>query len=212
MKSKIMLIIVYCLCGSALALAQDKLPRDVTSSEIPGVIAAGMKWQQVWQGLDNADSVIGTSDGGVLFAQEQPNTIRKLDKNDYDSAYVKNTEGTGSIWIDSKGRIVATQKTCTDPGRGDLPCNTPPKIGIVYPEKGRKVLVASVQGKPLRRPSEAISDKKDTVYFTDGEAYYLKPGGQPILIGQNLRAGGIMLSPDEKTLYIGSGPTIFAFE
>ena len=32
------------------------------------------------------------------------------------------------------------------------------------------------------------------------------------MIGDNLRAGGIMLSPDEKTFYVGSGGTIYAFD
>ena len=78
MKSKIsslifagiwLLISVYGQRG-----AQEQFPRDVTVTEIPRVIAAGAKWQQVWQGLDNADGI-------VIFAQEQPSTVRKLDKN-----------------------------------------------------------------------------------------------------------------------------------
>ncbi len=216
MKSKMkILFIVSCILQTALAFgqapAQQRLPREVTVTEIPGVIAAGAKWQQVWQGMDNADGIIGTPDGGVLFAQEQPNTVRKLDKNDFDSAYVKNTEGAGSLFIDSKGRIIATQKTCTDPGRG-VPCTVPPKIGIVYPEKERKALVDNIQGKPLARPSEAIVDKKGAIYFTDDGPYYVKPGGKAMPIGNNMRASGIMLSPDEKTLYIGSGAVVFAFD
>src|SRR5688500_1800498 len=121
MKSKVVFVILSCILPATFVFGQApqqrQLPREVTVTEIPGVIAAGAKWQQVWQGMDNADGVIGTSDGGVLFAQEQPHTIRKLDKNDYDSAYVKNTEGAGGIFIDHQGRILAAQKTCTDPGR-----------------------------------------------------------------------------------------------
>lgn len=222
MRPKTLFVIVWLIGMTAFAVAQapapqqaraeERLPREVTVKEIPGVIAAGAKWQQVWQGTDNADGVIGTPDGGVLFAQEQPNTIRKLDKNDYDSAYVKDTHGAGGIAIDYQGRIIAAQKTCTDPGRANLPCSEPTKIGIIYPEKDRKVLVDNYQGKPLTRPSEAIVDKRGNVYFTDGAPYYFKPGGQAIKIGDNIRASGIMLSPDEKTLYIGSGPGVLAFD
>ena len=99
MKSKTTIVLVWCIFQAAFALGQEKLPREAAVTAVPGVIAAGAKWQQVWQGSDNADGIIGTPDGGVLFAQEQPNTIRKLDKNDYDSAYVKNTEGAGSVFI-----------------------------------------------------------------------------------------------------------------
>src|SRR5688572_10919461 len=203
MKSRISFVIVLCIFQSTIVFGQERVPREVSVAGIPGVIAAGAKWQQVWQGTDNADSVLGLPDGSVLFAQEQPSTIRKLDKNDYDSAYIKNTEGAGSLFIDSKGRIIAAQKTCTDPGRSNLPCTVPTKIGIIYPENERKTLVDNIDGKPLERPSEALADKRGNIYFTDNGPYYMKPGGKAMAIGNNLRASGIMLSPDEKTLYIG---------
>ena len=217
MKCKILSLILPVLSVSAWVYgqrgAQEQFPREVTVTEIPGVIAAGARWQQVWQGLDNADGLLGLPDGSVIFAQEQPSTVRKLDKNDYDSAYVKDTHGAGSLFVDSKGRIIAPQKTCTDPGRANLPCNEPTKIAVIYPEKERKVLVDSALGKPLKRPSEAQVDQKGNIYFTDGIAYYVKAsGGEAVAIGDNLRAGGIMLSPDEKTLYIGSGAVIHAFD
>ena len=211
------MMIVALLSASAVAMAQapaaqEKLPREVTITEIPGVIAAGAKWQWVWQGLDNADGIVGMPDGGLLFAQEQANTIRKLDKNDYDAAYVKDTHGAGSVSIDSKGRLVAAQRTCTDPGRSNLPCNEPTKISIVYPEKDRKLLVDNYQGKSLGRLSEAIVGKNDIVYFIAREAYYVKPGGQAVLVAENVRASGLMLSPDEKTLYVGNGTGVLAFD
>jgi len=222
MKSKMSFVIAWCICLMALAFgqpapqqaarAQEKLPREVTVTGIPGVIAAGAKWQQVWQGTNNADGIVGTPDGGLLFAQEQASTIRKLDKNDYDSAHVKDTHGAGSVAIDSQGRLVAAQRTCTDPGRSNLPCSEPTKVAIIYPEKERKVLADNFQGKPLGRLSEAIVDKKGNVYFIAGAAYYVKPGGQVVSVGENIRASGIMLSPDERTLYVGNGGAILAFD
>ncbi len=223
MRLKTVFVILWCMGASALALGQErpqqqppqtqeKLPREVTVTEIPGVIAAGAKWQQVWQGTDNADGIVGTSDGGLLFAQEQANTIRKLDKNDYDSAYVKDTHGAGSAAIDSQGRVIAAQRTCTDPGRAPLPCSEPTKVAIVYPVKDRKVLADNFQGKPLGRISEAIVDKKGTAYFISGGAYYAKPGGPVMSVGDNIRASGIMLSPDEKRFYVGNGAGVLVFD
>jgi gluconolactonase len=215
MKSKTMLMIMWGIwlpvAGFGQAPAQQ-FPREVTITAIPGVIAAGAKWQQVWQGTDNADGIVATPDGGLLFAQEQANTIRKLDKNDYDSAYVKDTHGTGSVAIDSQGRLVAAQRTCTDPGRANLPCTEPTKIAIIYPEKDKKVLADNFQGKPFGRLSEAIVGKNGNVYFIAGGAYYVKPGGQAMSIGENPRASGLMISPDEKTLYVGNGSGVLAFE
>jgi gluconolactonase len=222
MNAKTWVVLVWCIFGSIVAFPRaaqeegvrtpESVARRVTITEIPGVIAPGARWEHVWQGLDNADGIVGMPDGSVLFAQEQASIIRKLDLEDYDSAFVKNTEGAGAVTIDYRGRLVAAQKTCTDPGRGALPCETPTKIGIVYPEHERRVIVDTYAGKPLTRPSEAVVDKNDTVYFTDDRPYYIKPGGEAIRISDTIRASGIMLSPDERILYVGSGSVIFTFD
>ena len=51
-------------------------------TEIPGVIAAGAKWTEVWHDDgNNADGIIATKDGGVMFAQNDESRIVKIDKN-----------------------------------------------------------------------------------------------------------------------------------
>ena len=188
------------------------MPREVVITAIPGVIAAGAKWQLAWQGTDNADGILGTADGGLLFAQEQPSVIRKLDTNDRDSAFVRDTHGAGSVTMDSQGRIIAVQRTCTDPGRGNAPCEEPTKVAIIYPEKERKTLADNFQGKPLGRLNDLVVDKKGTVYFTVGGAFYVKAGGPVMSLGDNIRSNGIMLSPDEATLYVTNGGGVLAFD
>jgi gluconolactonase len=213
MRTKTIFLIVACLCYcAALVLAQELVPREATVKEIPGVIAAGAKWLQVWHGTDNADGIAGTADGGLLFAQEQPSVIRKLDANGKDAVYVTNTHGAGAVAIDAKGRILAVQRTCTDPGRGNAPCAEPTAVAIIYPEKDRKILANSFEGKPLGRLNDLVVDKKGTVYFTVGGAYYVKLGGSVSSLGDNIRSNGIMLSPDEKTLYATNGGAVLAFD
>jgi gluconolactonase len=73
-------------------------------------------------------------------------------------------------------------------------------------------LADSFAGKGLGRVNDLIADKKGGAYFTSGGAFYLSPSGQVSTIGENLRTNGIMLSPDEKTLYITNGPVIAAFD
>ena len=217
MTSKSILLIVWSLCAiiSLPAQTPETLPRPVSIKPIPGVIADA-KWQQVWQGADNADGLAGTSDGGVLFAQEQPGIIRKLDRNDKDSVYVKDTHGAGSVAIDSRGRVLAVQRTCTDPNPARLaangPCSEPTKIAVIYPEKERKILADNFEGKPLGRLNDLVVDKKGAVYFTVGGAYYVRAGGPVVSLGDNIRSNGIMLSPDERTLYVTNGGSILAFD
>lgn len=216
MKSKGVLTIACCLSASALALsqppAQERLLREVTVMAIPGVVAGQSKWRLVWQGFDNADGIVGTADGGLLFAQEQPNRVRKLDKKGRDSIYLENTHGAGALAIDARGRILAVERTCTDPGRAStLPaCVEPTVVGVLAPE--RKVLADSFQGKPLGRLNDLMADRKGRVYFTVGGAYYFDPGGPVRSLGDNIRSNGIMLSPDEKTLYVTNGTVILAFD
>jgi gluconolactonase len=187
--------------------------REVTVTAIPGVIAAGTKWQLAWDGTNNADGITGMPDGSLLFAQEQPNTIRKLDTRDYDSAFVKDTHGAGSVAVDSQGRLIAVQRTCTDPGRGNLPCSETPKISIIYPEKDRKVLTDNYKGKPFARPNDLVVGRNGVVYFTAVGAFYVRPGGQAMAIAEdNIRTNGIILSPDEKTLYVTNGGVVVAFD
>jgi len=189
-------------------------PPEVTATEIPGVIAAGAKWTLVWQGNANADGIVGTDDGGLLFAQEQLDQVSKLDKNGKYSAYLKNAHGPGAVSIGPKNRIVVVERTCTDPGghKGGKPadCTDPTGIAALTPE--RRVLANSYNGKGLGRVNDLIADKKGGVYFTSGGAYYISPSGQVSTVGENLRTNGITLSPDEKTLYITNGPVIAAFD
>jgi gluconolactonase len=211
MKSKRLLVLVWGFCAPLYVHSQA---RDVTVTGIPDVIAAGAKWQVAWQGTDNADGIVGTPDGGLLFAQEQPSVIRKLDRDDNHSVYVQDTHGAGSVAIDAQGRIIAVQRTCTDPGRPSTspPCSEPTAIAIIHPEKERAVLADNFEGKPLGRLNDLVVDKNGTVYFTVGGAYYVRRGGRVVSLGDNIRSNGIMLSRDEKTLYVTNGGTILAFD
>lgn len=64
----------------------------------PGVVAAGAKWELVWAGFQTADGIVGTPDGGVLFAQEQSDSIRKLDVNGKEFIYMSDAHGPGFRW------------------------------------------------------------------------------------------------------------------
>src|SRR5580704_1241991 len=145
-----------CFLGSVLA-AQPRAPgfpqpepeRQVSIAEIPGVVAAAAKWTPAWQGANNADGIIGTEDGGLLFAQEQPSRISKLDQHDKVSVYIEDTHGAGAVAIDSKGRILVVERTCTDPGRRPAQCAEPTAVAVLAPE--RKILADNVGGKSLGR-------------------------------------------------------------
>jgi len=213
------LVFVFVLAAAVVTTAaqqrgggQSQPPRDVTISPIPGVVAAGAVWTIAWQGTDNADGIVGTNDGGLLFAQEQPNRVSKLDGADHASVLLSDTHGAGALSIDGAGRIVAVQRTCTDPGRGAAagPCTEPTAIAELSP--ARKVLIDNNNGQPLGRLNDLIAAKSGNIYFTSGGAYRLDREGHVTSLGENIRANGIMLSRDERVLYVTNGNAILAFD
>jgi gluconolactonase len=210
----VVLPLLIVLTRPALAQRGGERPlgaREVRVTAIPYVVAAGAAWTIAWQGTDNADGIVGTPDGGLLFAQEQPSQVSKLDVNDRVSVFLRDTHGAGALTIDTGGRIIAVERTCTDPGRrSPEPCTEPTSIGYLTPE--RRTLANSVDGKPLGRLNDLVADRKGGVYFTVGAVYYASSAGRVTSLGDNLRTNGIILSRDERTLYVTNGNVIVAFD
>jgi gluconolactonase len=201
------------LVGAQRASQRPQAARDVQVVGIPGVVAAGAVWTIAWQGTDNADGIVGTADGGLLFAQEQPSQVSKLDTNDRASVFLRDTHGAGALTMDAAGRIIAVERTCTDPGRRSAePCREPTAISYLTPE--HKTAANNFDGKPLGRLNDLVADRNGGVYFTVGGAYYVNAsrGGRVMSFGGDLRANGIILSRDERILYVTNGPVIVAFD
>jgi len=181
---------------------------------IPGVIEGGTKWQLIWADFKTADGIVGTPDGGVIFAQEQSDTIRKLDVNDKEFVYLTDTHGAGSVSMDPQGRVYAVQRTCTDSARPFYQsCPELPMISVLAPE--RRMLANSFSdGKPLGRLNDLVADGKGGAYFTVGGAYYVSPSGVVRTVAEpdSIRSNGIMLSPDGLTLYVTNNTSVVAFD
>lgn len=202
---------VLCLAGLADAAAQDAIPRDVVVQAIADVVAAGEQWQLVWQGTNNADGIVASSDGGLLFAQEQPRLVGKLDAAGNYSIYLSDTRGVGSLSMDRQGRLWGVERSCTDPGRrtgGN--CTEPTAVAIIAPE--RRTFADSYNGAPLGRLNDLIADGRGGAYFTVGGAYYVDARGRVSSFGEGLRTNGIMLSRDERTLYVTNREVVVAFD
>jgi gluconolactonase len=219
MSPTIRLVPIFVILAFQLAaqrtFSQPPPAREVTVTAIPGVIEAGAKWSLVWQGSENADGIVGTKDGGLLFAQEQNNHVMKLDKKGKVSIFLS-AHGPGAVAIGPpQDRILVVERTCTDPGGMPDLCKEPTGIAALTP--ARTLLANGIDGKELGRLNDLVADKKGGVYFTNGPqpgggAFYLSPKGQMSAIGENLRTNGIMLSTNGKTLYVTNGPAIAAFD
>jgi len=157
-NATVMLSVLLAQAVSAQALLPGE--REAAVTAIPGVVAAGAKWELIWADFKTADGIVGTADGGVMFAQEQTDTIRKLTPDGKEYTVIPDTRGAGSISIDAQGRLYAAERTCTEPLNRDLGgCNELTKITQYLPE--RRVLANSfVSGATLGRVNDVMADGK----------------------------------------------------
>jgi gluconolactonase len=149
----------------------------------------------------------------VLFAQEQTDTIRKIDVNGREHVYIAQTRGAGSVSLDSQGRLFAVERTCTEPLNTFLAgCQELTMVGILAPER-RMLANSFADGTPLGRLNDLIADGKGGAYFTVGGAYHVNADGVVGTVAdQDLRSNGIMLSPDGRTLYVTNVTSVLAFD
>jgi gluconolactonase len=201
--------------------AQQPPATDTVAPAIPGVVAAGAKVQAIKDGFQGTEGPIALPDGSLIFTETNANRITKIDKDNNVSTFLENTNGSNGLAFDTKGRLISVQTT---PGQT--------KIGVLYPKGSEAVLTDSYEGKPYGRPNDLVVDKKGGVYFTEpgpnptpGAApsspplppavYYVAPGGRAIKIADGIeRPNGILLSRDEKTLYVNNtnGEYLLAFD
>ena len=172
-------------------------------TEIPGVIAAGRQWKFVWQEVgNNGDGIVGTSDGGLLLAQNDNSKVVKLDAAGKPSVVYSDTHTGGALSMNSKGALFVAARGLHS--------------AVMQLTPQRKVLADSYQGDPLDCIggvlNDLTADSKGGVYFTMGGLFYASPKGVVTKYGESLGTNGIILSPNEKTLYVTNGMTLAAFD
>jgi gluconolactonase len=176
--------------------------RDYTVQAIPGVIAAGQKWTFHWQEAgNNGDGIIGTNDGALLLAQNDNSQVLRLDKDGKTSVAYRDTHTGGALAINKKGAVFIVER--------GLRAN----VTQLAPQK--KVLASTYNGDPLDCVGGVINDltadSKGGVYYTMGGVYHASAAGVVSKYG-DVNPNGIVLSADEKTLYVTNGPTVAAFD
>jgi gluconolactonase len=188
--------------------------REAVVTAIPGIIAAGATWELVWADFETADGIVGTADGGVLFAQEQTDTVRRLDAAGKEYVYVTETRGAGSISLDAQGRLFAAQRTCTDTARPfSAACAEPPMISQLLPE--RRMLASSFpDGRPFTRVNDVMADGRGGAFFTAGGLFHVSAAGvaTTVAAADSIRANGLMLSGDGRVIYVTNNTEVIAFD
>jgi len=195
---------------------------DTVAPDIPGVVAGGTRVQVIKEGFRGTEGPIALPDGTLIFTETQVSQLTRIDQDGNTSTFLENTNGSNGLAFDAKGRLISVQTT---PGQT--------RIGVIYPKGSEAVLADNYEGKPFGRPNDLVVDKKGGVYFTDpgvtappnapppstpplpAAVYYIPPGGKAIRVADGItRPNGILLSTDEKILYVNntSGEYLLAFD
>jgi sugar lactone lactonase YvrE len=177
------------------------------SEAIPGVIAAGQTWKVVWSWEgNNVDGLIAGTGRTVLYANNDASNVMQLDPATGLATVLYSDTNTGGALSRSKnGALFLAVR-----GLGS---------GIQQLEPQRKMLASSFNGEPLECVggvmNDLVADARGGVYFavTGGGLLYANPEGVVSQYGEDVSFGnGIILSPDEKTLYVTNGPVVVAFD
>jgi gluconolactonase len=208
----------WCLAGSMLAFAQSPAPApsvaETTAPGIPDVVAAGTRVRVIhtWEPTLGGEAPIAMPDGTLLYSQQDEHKIIKIDRDGKSSVYLDTTPNQVlGLAYDVKGRLIAAN-------RGE-------PNGLLALAPARAVLAEAFDSHAFASPNDLVVDRKGGVYFTDnvsekvkGKAadnsveavYYVRPDGHVLRVTETpAKPNGIQLSPDEKVLYVDSGPASF---
>lgn len=178
-------------------------PASFAATSIPGVVAAGTKIELVKAGLGRTEGPVAMQDGSMLVSSA--NSILKVDLSGNVSTFIENSNQTNAMGWDQQGRLLSVQRA-----RGNE------KVGVLYPSEQVTTLADKYQGQPFASLNDLALDKRGGIYFTDTKGiYYLPPGGSVTkTIADVPSPNGLVLSPDERTLYVHNkdGAYMLAFD
>jgi len=197
---------------AALACA-DPLP-PVEAIPPIGDLGPVEKPVRLHTGFDFLEGPAADGKGGVYFTDLSHRRIYHSDLKGKLTLVRSRTPRANGLMVRADGWIVACEMDARS------------VVAISPDGKQRKVLAESHDGKPLNEPNDLVIDRQGGIYFTDPKfgsgrpvpqgtlgVYYIAPkGGITRVLADLPRPNGILLSPDEKTLYVvpSGGPDVIA--
>lgn len=163
---------------------------------IPDVIAANAHWHHVWsESGNNADGIVGLPDGSVLVAQQDNSDVLRIDPKGHAHIAYQDTNTGGAVSINKQGAVFIVERGLHE--------------GIWELAPQHKILAISYEGDPIDclgnfGLNDLTAAANGGVYFTVGGLFYAAPDGTVTKEGDVSGTNGIILSPDEKTLYVTS--------
>lgn len=140
--------------------------------------------------------------GNLYFSDIPANRIYKVDASNKIEVFLEPSGHTNGLFFDGQGQLHA----CAMDGQ---------IIRVDTAKKDVTVLAKEFDGKRFNAPNDLVIDAAGGIYFTDPRfrapeplpqpesVYYLSPEGKVTRLDEYKTAcNGVILSPDEKTLYV----------
>jgi gluconolactonase len=232
------------LAANHTILGEDKPSRSVGHVErldpaLDKLVPPDAKMDVIAEGFAWCESPVWVPHGQFLLFSDIPNNaIMRWDAKSGCKLFLKPSGYTGAkprggesgsngLVLDRKGRLILCQHGDRRVARLDSPWDNPQPKFVTLADR--------YDGKRLNSPNDAVVDSRGAIYFTDPPyglekglddpkkelsfygVYRIAPDGKLQLLASDLeRPNGIMLSPDEKTLYVANShdqrPVIMAYE
>ena len=205
--------------GKIIQKYDDRLDPILGEEVALEVLAEGFTWSEgpVWVPEDG---------GYLLFSDVPEDKIYRWSADDGSRVYVEPSgytgegtysreEGSNGLILDESGRLLLCQHGNRIVARM--------QASLDAPSSKFDTLAATWNGKRFNSPNDLCQSKNGTIYFTDPPyglpqqardtlreipffgVYRLNPDGTVLVIDSTLtRPNGIILSPDEKTLYVAN--------
>jgi len=169
---------------------------------VPGIGPAG-KVQRLHTGFGFTEGPADDGHGNLYFSDIPNARIHKLDAHGKLSVFTNQSRHANGLMFNQAGELVV--------------CEMDGQLAVWNVEtKTRRVLVDGYQGVRFNAPNDLVIDRTGGVYFTDPHfrapqplpqgktcVYYVSPAGNVTRLVDDLPApNGVILSPDEQTLYV----------
>lgn len=154
-------------------------------------------------GFEFAEGPAEDGHGNLYFSDIPTNRIYKLEQDGRLSIFLEPSGHANGLMFNSAGTLFA--------------CQMDGQVVAIDPESKKVTVVAAqYQDKRLNAPNDLVLDRTGGLYFTDPRyrapqplpqgteaVYYVAPDGAVTRLIDNLQApNGVILTPDEKTLYV----------
>jgi gluconolactonase len=154
----------------------------------------------------------------LIFSDIPANKIYKVLENGRFEVYISPSENSNGLTYDAEGNLlICEQKTKS--------------VAKISSKTGKKEILASrYEGKTFNSPNDIVCKKDGSFFFSDPPyghmqfnaeqprdmnytgVYYVSKGKITLIDSSLVRANGVCLSPDEKTLYVAQSEFKYLFK